>query len=79
MGWISNAQNIAGNRPVGSCPNCGSCDTDFRYFIVDEKQGTGCCDIWCRTCMHGYHVPRVKVSNRLKVGELPKKVVFDEK
>lgn len=78
MGWMSNAQNIAESQSAGKCPNCGSSDTDFRYFIVDEQHGTGCCDIWCRVCLHGYHIPYVKVRNRSKVGELPKKIVFDK-
>ncbi len=65
--WMSNLENIASLKEVGTCPYCGSDDTDYGYTLVNELSDMGYGDIWCNSCLHAFHMSRVVIDkDRLK-------------
>lgn len=47
------------NPPSVKCPNCGESKIDFQYVGYKETR-LGYMQIWCRSCLRGIHLSRVK-------------------
>lgn len=76
MKWLKNLESLSNMGSVGACPHCGSNDTDYRYTVVDSDTRMGFCDLWCNSCKHGFHVSRVKVPDKAKIGKAPSNVIY---
>jgi hypothetical protein len=76
MKWLKNLESLSDKGSVGTCPHCGSSDTDYCYTAVDLDTRMGFCDLWCNSCKHGFHVSRVKVPDKAKTGKAPSNVIY---
>ena len=59
MVWIKNMENIAENKTSGTCPYCGSVDTD--YTLVGKIGSVGYGTVWCNSCKRAYHISRIQI------------------
>ncbi len=65
--WISIAieiNQLLPNVPVLSCPNCHRQPIDFQ-FVGDVQTRIGYMAIWCPFCLHGVHLSRVRISDKI--------------
>ena len=46
------------------CPNCESNSIDYQY-VGDVATKVGYLDIWCKTCLNGIHISRIKVPENV--------------
>ena len=68
MKWLENLDNIVKEKKPGTCPHCGSEDTDYSCTIVIPEKRLGHMTIWCNDCMRGYHISRMEVPEGFKTG-----------
>ncbi|CAB1241270.1 conserved protein of unknown function [Ruminococcaceae bacterium BL-4] len=73
MKWLKNLENISQTGTPGSCPCCGSNDTQYAYTEVDAKQHLGYGDVWCNSCKNAFHISRLKIPNDYKAIHNPPK------
>lgn len=73
--WIDNINNVMTKKEVGTCPYCGSDNTDYRIIQIAGTLGTA--DIWCNKCKNAVHLSRITVNNdMIKNIELPKSLKY---
>lgn len=60
--WLSLSGDLAESADTGRivCPSCGKGPIDFR-FVGRIPDRIGYLDVWCRSCLRGIHISRVKV------------------
>ena len=47
-----------------ACPSCDKKYLDFR-FVGNEENRIGYLDVWCKNCLRGIHVSRVKIPQEI--------------
>jgi hypothetical protein len=52
------------NKYELNCPNCGHSNIHFQY-VGDTRSRIGFLDIWCDYCIHGIHISRTKIPERV--------------
>ena len=76
MKWLDNLQSIAENNKAGNCPFCDSHNTDHGFVLDDENSKMGHGAIWCNDCKKAYHISRIKISNDMRIKDIPKNLDF---
>ena len=70
--WIDSLKSISDQGSVGSCPFCGSTNTDYKCSVVIPENRNGYMDIWCNNCKKAFHVSRMQIPKNMKTeGEIP--------
>ena len=77
MDWLDNLLSVVAKTNTGKCPHCGGNSIGYSYTIFDIKHNMGCCDIWCNSCLHGYHVSRMEIPDNIPREKMPKKIIFE--
>jgi len=70
--WLKNIENFSASGCVGSCPFCGSADTDYCCTVIESETHFGYGDLWCNDCKRGYHISRMQVPDDAKIGTAPR-------
>jgi len=71
MKWIEHLEAIAQGENLGNCPFCDSTNVDCGFVIDDEVNRMGHGAIWCNDCLNGYHFSRIRVSDNMKMQDVP--------
>lgn len=61
--WLKLSADISSNPHINiahHCPECQSEAIDFQY-VGDIASRVGFLAIWCKSCLNGIHISRVKV------------------
>lgn len=76
MKWLNNMESIATTKSSGSCPHCGSSDTDYSFIGKISAVGYGV--IWCNACKRAYRISRMHIPAGYKVNNpIPRDIVYD--
>ena len=76
MKWLNNLQNIIDENKPGECPYCKSLNTDYVINIINDKTLMGYGAIWCNDCKKAFHISRIKATEKMKLGSIPKELKF---
>ncbi len=76
MKWLKNLELLSRENKTGLCPFCNSDNTEVSFAIVDEETKMGHGTIWCNDCRKAYHISRVQVSDEMKIGDVPKGLIY---
>lgn len=66
--WMSIATDINNTLPnvtVLACPSCHRLGVDFQ-FVGDFQTKIGYMAIWCPFCLHGIHISRVRIPEKVQ-------------
>ena len=74
MKCLKNLEAIASNKEPGECPICKSKNTDYGFNIVVKETNMGYGVIWCNDCNNGYHISRVKISDDMRIKDIPQNI-----
>lgn len=60
--WLSLSGEVTEGQDTQTlaCPSCGQHAVDFR-FVGRVSDRIGYLDVWCRSCLRGIHISRMKV------------------
>lgn len=70
--WLALGEKLSEQKKL-ECPSCGKTAIDFQY-TGNPSTRIGYLDIWCKACLKGIHVSRVRIPENetmLDINALP--------